>query len=655
MITTVLVANRGEIARRVFRTCRAMGLRTVAVFSDPDRHAPFVREADEAFALGGSAATDSYLRIDKILEAAARGGADAIHPGYGFLAENAEFAQAVIDAGLTWIGPSPDAIARMGSKLESKRLITDAGVPTLPSTDLTGFEDAAVSQAADDIGYPVLVKASAGGGGKGMRIVSDPADLPEAVAGARREAESAFGDGTVFLEKYLVDPRHVEIQVFGDTHGNLVFLHERECSIQRRHQKIVEEAPSPAVDPDLRQRMGQAAVAAARAVDYVGAGTVEFLLANGDFFFLEMNTRLQVEHPVTEAITGLDLVRLQLLVAMGGALPPEALSPPIHGHAIEVRVYAEDAQNGFLPAAGTLSTFEIEAGPGIRVDSGVESGTVVPVHYDPMLAKVISHAPTRAEAARTLAAALARSRIHGSVTNRDLLVRVLRHPEFLDGKTDTGFLDRHGVAELAAPLVGADEQRWMALAAAMVSHAARRDAAPVLGTVPSGWRNNPSDPQIVSFKGPRGQTSVGYRMPTSVVAFDDDEGVTFDHAVAGDTVIVEMDGRRRTYRVRQRGDTFEVDGARGGATLTEIDRYPIIGLDADPGSLHAPMPGKVLNVLVSEGDHVEAGTVLLVMEAMKMEHTLRAPVAGVVTSVRAAAGDQVEADAPLIVIHDEEA
>ena len=653
MITTFLVANRGEIARRVFRTCRAMGLGTVAVFSDADRDAPFVTEADEALALGGSAATDSYLRIDKIVEAAAGCGADAIHPGYGFLAESAAFAQAVIDAGLVWIGPSPHAIARMGSKLESKQLIADAGVPTLPSVDLTGLTDSAVASAAANVGYPVLVKASAGGGGKGMRIVSDPSDLAQAAAGARREAQSAFGDGTIFLEKYLVDPRHVEIQIFGDTHGNIVSLHERECSIQRRHQKIVEEAPSPAVDSTLRQRMGEAAVAAARVVDYTGAGTVEFLLADGDFYFLEMNTRLQVEHPVTEAITGLDLVRLQLLVAMGEPLPADALSPRLDGHAIEVRVYAEDPQRGFLPAAGTLSTFEVASPPGIRVDSGVESGTVVPVHYDPLLAKVISHAPTRTEAARTLAASLDRSRIHGSVTNRDLLVRILRHPEFLAGHTDTGFLERHGVAGLAAPLVDADEQRWMALAATMVGHRERRDTAPVLTTVPSGWRNNPSDPQSVSYTGPHGEVIVRYRMSGPTVSFDNGPDVAFDHSVLGDRVTVEMDGRRRTYRVRRRGSVFEVDGSRGGATLTEIDRYPITGLDADPGSLHAPMPGKVLSVLVAEGDEVETGTVLLVMEAMKMEHTLRAPVSGVVTSVRASAGDQVDADAPLVVIHEE--
>ena len=653
MITTVLVANRGEIARRVFRTCRAMGLRTVAVFSEADRMAPFVREADDAVALGPAPAVESYLRIDKIIDAARASGADAVHPGYGFLAENSDFAQAVLDAGLTWIGPSPDAIARMGSKLEAKQLMVSAGVPTLPSVDLSGLDDDDASAAADQIGYPVLVKASAGGGGKGMRIVSEPGDLADAIAGARREAEAAFGDGTVFLEKYLVDPRHVEIQVFGDAHGNLVSLHERECSIQRRHQKIVEEAPSPAVDPDLRRRMGDAAVAAAKAVSYVGAGTVEFLLSEGDFYFLEMNTRLQVEHPVTEAITGLDLVRLQLLVAMGEPLPPEALEPRLDGHAIEVRLYAEDARHGFLPAAGTLAGFEIDRSPGIRLDSGVESGSEIPVHYDPMLAKVIAHAPTRTEAAQMLATCLRRSRIHGSITNRDLLVRILRHPQFLSGETDTGFLERHDPAELAAPLVDEGELRWMALAAVLVAHDQRRRTAPVLGTIPSGWRNNPSALQRVTFTSPLGELTVGYSMPGSSASFDDEDAIPFDHVVEPGAVTIEMDGHRRRYRVERRGAAFDVDGSSGGLTLIETNRFPTTGLDTDPGSLQAPMPGKVLDVRVSEGDIVEAGDVLLVMEAMKMEHTLRAPVSGTVSSVRAAAGDQVEADFALIVITEE--
>ncbi|MFP5332652.1 MAG: acetyl/propionyl/methylcrotonyl-CoA carboxylase subunit alpha [Acidimicrobiia bacterium] len=653
MITTVLVANRGEIARRVFRTCRTMGLRTVAVFSDPDRDAPFVREADEAHALGGSTAAESYLRIDRILEIARRANVDAVHPGYGFLSENAEFARAVTDAGFTWIGPSSEAIARMGSKLESKQLISGAGVPTLPSIDLTGLDESALGAAADEIGFPVLVKASTGGGGKGMRIVADPDELAGAVAGARREAEAAFGDGTVFLEKCLVDPRHVEIQVFGDTHGNLVSLHERECSIQRRHQKIVEEAPSPAVDADLRRQMGEAAVAVARAVDYVGAGTVEFLLAGNDFYFLEMNTRLQVEHPVTEAITGLDLVRLQFLVAMGEPLPPEALTPRLDGHAIEVRLYAEDARNGFLPAAGRLSTFDIALMPGVRVDSGVESGSNIPVFYDPMLAKIIVHAPTRTEAARMLATALQRSRIHGSITNRDLLVRILRHPEFGAGTTDTGFLIRHDPALLAHPLVGRDELRRMALAAALFDHDNRRRSASVLTTVPSGWRNNPSAPQTVAFRDADGEVTVRYRMDRSTVSFDDDADRPFTYAAHDGHLAVEMDGVRRFYRVEQHGTTFAVDGPDGGIDLTEIDRHPAAGPPTEPGSLHAPMPGKVLKVLVSEGDAVQAGAVLLVMEAMKMEHTLRAPVSGVVAAVRASEGDQVEAEAPLIVIGEE--
>ncbi|MEX2279578.1 MAG: biotin carboxylase N-terminal domain-containing protein [Acidimicrobiia bacterium] len=656
MISSVLVANRGEIARRVFRTCREMGIRTVAVFSDPDRHAPFVSEADDAVALGGAAAVDSYLRGDLVVEAARRTGAEAIHPGYGFLAENANFAQAVIDAGLVWIGPSPEAIARMGSKLESKRLITETGVPTLPSTDLSGLSDPEVVKAASAIGYPVLVKASAGGGGKGMRIVDGEPGLIEEVRGAEREAASAFGDGTVFLEKYLIAPRHVEIQVFGDTGGNVVSLHERECSIQRRHQKIVEEAPSPAVDADLRQRMGAAAVAAARAVDYVGAGTVEFLLADGNFFFLEMNTRLQVEHPVTEAITGLDLVRLQLLVAAGEQLPAAALDPALDGHAIEVRLYAEDAMQGFLPVAGRLTQFSIPAEAGIRVDSGVESGSEIAVHYDPMLAKIIAHAPSRREAAMALASALQRATIHGSITNRDLLVRLLRHPEFLSGDTDTGFLERHDPATLGAPLPASDDIAEMALAAALSGHAERRAASPVLATVPSGWRNNPTDPQVVQFDGPQGAVSVGYRFDRSgsTVTFGDADPVRFDHTAADGIVTIEIEGRRRRYRVARSGQIADVDGPAGHIRLVEHERFPSTARVADAGSLHAPMPGKVLTVLVAEGEAVTAGQSLLVMEAMKMEHTLRAPVAGIVESVHAVEGDQVEAEAALIVIRKED-
>lgn len=632
-----------------------MGIRTVAVFSDPDRAAPFVREADEAIALNASASADTYLRSDLIIEAALRANATAVHPGYGFLAENADFAQAVLSAGLTWIGPSPDAIARMGSKLESKRLVAEAGVRTLPSADLSDLSEDGLHTAVDEIGYPVLIKASAGGGGKGMRVVADSGGLAAAVAGARREAESAFGDGTVFAERLLTSPRHVEIQVFGDSHGNLVSLHERECSIQRRHQKIVEEAPSPAVDADLRIRMGEAAVAVARAVNYVGAGTVEFLLSGDDFAFLEMNTRLQVEHPVTEAVTGLDLVRLQLLVAAGEPLPPEALDPPLNGHAIEVRLYAEDATRGFLPVAGRLTRFSVPIQPGVRVDSGVESGSEISGFYDPMLAKVIAHAPTRREAALTLAATLQRSQIHGSVTNRDLLVRILRHPEFLAGQTDTGFLERHDPADLGSPLPSAADAREMALAATLFDHDRRRANANVLGTLPSGWRNNPSGPQTVSFDGTHGSIAVRYSFgpggPTA--SFDESDSVAFSYEISGDAVHLELAGRRRTYRATRIDAVFDINGPTGHLRLVEEDRFPTRSGAADAGSLHAPMPGKVLSVTVAVGDAVAVGDSLLVMEAMKMEHTLRAPVSGTVEAIHAAVGDQVEAEAALIVIHEE--
>ena len=444
MISKVLVANRGEIARRIFRTCREMGLSTVAVYSDADAGEPHAREADQAVLLPGMAAVDTYLDIEAVMAAAKVTGADAIHPGYGFLAENASFARAVIASGITWVGPSPEAIETMGSKLESKRLMEAAGVPTLPSVELAGLTS--VGSAAMSLGFPVLVKASAGGGGKGMRVVTDPSDLDDAIAAAGREAAASFGDDTLFLEKYLTAPRHIEIQVFGDIEGTVMSLYERECSIQRRHQKIIEESPSPAVDEALRQAMGEAAVEAAKAVGYVGAGTVEFLFQDGRFYFLEMNTRLQVEHPVTEMVTGVDLVRLQLEVADGVPLPDKG--PRIAGHAIEARLYAEDPLNSYLPVTGEFQRFEFPATEGLRVDAGIDAGSSVTVHYDPMIAKVIAHAPTRAAATDVLATALRQAHIHGSTTNRALLVRILEHPEFAGGETDTHFLQRHDVSEL---------------------------------------------------------------------------------------------------------------------------------------------------------------------------------------------------------------
>ncbi|HWS76579.1 MAG TPA: biotin carboxylase N-terminal domain-containing protein, partial [Quisquiliibacterium sp.] len=439
-IRRLLVANRGEIARRIFRTARGMGIETVAVYSDGDANAPFVHEADRAVSLDGRTPAQSYLDIGKLIEACRRSGADAVHPGYGFLSENSSFAQAVIDAGLTWVGPSPHAIRAIGDKLAAKRLVRTVGVPTLEAFELAAGADAAA--AAESIGYPVLIKASAGGGGRGMRIVESPADLEHAIESARREAASAFGDGTVFLERWLTRSRHVEIQILGDRHGNLVHLFERECSIQRRHQKIIEEAPSPAVSPALRERMTRAALDAARAIGYESAGTVECLVSGDEFFFLEVNTRLQVEHPVTEAITGLDLVREQLRIAEGEPLGYAQGDVKMDGHAIEARLCAEDPAAGFLPAGGTIAAWAPPTGPGVRVDSGIETGSEIGIDFDAMIAKVIVKAPTRREAAMHLARALESTRIQGITHNRDFLVSILRTPEFLAGDTTTDFIER---------------------------------------------------------------------------------------------------------------------------------------------------------------------------------------------------------------------
>ncbi|MGA7271175.1 MAG: biotin carboxylase N-terminal domain-containing protein [Acidimicrobiia bacterium] len=649
-INKLLVANRGEIARRIFATCRRMGIATVAVYSDPDRNEPFVVEADEGISLGGSAASESYLRIEALIEAARASRADAIHPGYGFLAENADFARAVIEAGLTWVGPSPAAIGTMGSKLASKELMAGAGVPTLSGEDLTGLSETETARIAEKMGYPVLVKASAGGGGKGMQIVHDPDDLAEAVQSAGRQAEAAFGDGTIFLEPYLEAPRHIEIQVFADTQGNTVSLFERECSIQRRHQKIIEEAPSSAIDEPTRQRMGEAAVTAARAVDYVGAGTVEFLFSNGEFFFLEMNTRLQVEHPVTELITNLDLVRLQLLVAMGMPLPSEALSPTRNGHAVEARLYAEDPRTGFLPVTGILQRVSFPDLEGLRVDSGVEDGSVISVHYDPMLAKVVAWAPTRSEAAALLARGLERAQIHGSVTNRDLLVRILRHPEYVAGDIDTHFLSRHDPAELGAPLPTDDQEKRAAVAAALAGQVRRRSQARVLGTIPSGWRNVPSQMQESQYDGPGGPIDVRYRFERDGLLRVDGYDSAVLVSATPDEVRLELDGHMGRYMIDRVDGTVYVDGPGGLVGLVELARFPTTGMEDQPGSLRAPMPGTVIRVDVAEGDQVDEGQVLVVMEAMKMEHTLRAPHGGVVTEVDAAPGDQVLADAILVVV-----
>ncbi len=642
MLRSVLVANRGEIARRVFRTCREMGIATVAVFSDADSEAPFVREADAAVRLPGSAPADTYLRGDLILEAAARAGAEAIHPGYGFLSEDAGFARAVIAAGLTWIGPPPEAVEAMGSKLAAKELMAAAGVPILPGGEVDPMTALSV---AERIGYPVLVKASYGGGGRGMRIVYTEGDLVEAVHGARREAESAFGNGTVFVERYLERPKHIEVQIIADDHGNVVALFERDCSLQRRHQKVIEEAPSPVVDEALRARLSEASVAAARAVGYRGAGTVEFVVsADGEPAFLEMNTRLQVEHPVTELVTGLDLVRLQILVAQGDPLPAAALSPTLTGHAVEARLYAEDVPAGYLPATGTVVRFEIPEGP--RVDSAVESGSSVGTHYDAMLAKVIVHAATREQACAQLAEALLRSRIHGVRTNRDLLVRVLQSEDFLAGRVDTGYLDRVDPAEIGAPLL-ADESVHL-IAAALAASAHRRATAKVQPGLPSGWRSVPSALERMTYGG----VEVGYAFRRSGLAVEID-GQPVDvrlWSASATHVDLEVDGLRRQVNVALAGETTYVDSALGSSTLIETPRFSEPGTDAAPGSLTASMPGTVIRVVTQAGARVTAGDVLVVLEAMKMEHPVRATVDGEVSEVLVEAGQQVDSGAVLVVV-----
>ncbi len=651
-ITKLLIANRGEIAARVIKTAHTLGIATVAVYSDPDADAPYVTLADEAVRLPGAAPADTYLRGDLVIAAAAATGAGAVHPGYGFLSENAAFVRACADAGLIFVGPAPETIAAMGDKVAAKAMMADAGVPVLPGMTVTNDGD--LAEAATQVGFPLLVKAAFGGGGRGMRLVASPAELTGAVSSARREAASAFGDGTVFLERFVVDPRHVEVQILGDTAGTVVHLFERECSIQRRYQKIVEECPSPAVGACLRAALAAAAVAAGRAVGYTGAGTVEFVLdREGSFYFLEMNTRLQVEHPVTEEVTGLDLVELQLRIAEGEPLPPQAREAQLDGHAIEVRLYAEDVPAGFVPTTGTVHRFTIPTAPGIRVDTGFRDGSVVSPHYDAMLAKVIAHGRTRADAARRLARALGQAEIHGLITNRDLLAAILREPDFLAGATDTGYLTRHEPAGLAASATTtATATAAHALAAALARQARHRAEAPVLGTLPSGWRNVFSAPQRVTYTAAGESYAVAYRVAGDIVRAEvnDVPVQALVRAASPDRVDLEIDGTRRVYRVHQvRADTY-VDASDGSTTLSEVPRFGDPEKLAPPGSLLAPMPGLVLRVLAEVGAAVTAGQPLLVLEAMKMEQTVSAPADGVVAELRAKAGEQVSTGQVLAVL-----
>jgi len=635
--STLLIANRGEIARRIIRGAHSMGIRCVCVYVDADASSPFVGEADEAVRL-----INGYLDADAIVEAAVRTGAQAVHPGYGYLSENAEFARSVQEAGLVWVGPAPDVIAAMGDKIAAKRLAVAAKVPVLPSSE--DPNDAA------QVGYPLMVKAAAGGGGKGMRIVTDPAQLEEALRAARREAQSGFGDDRVFIEHYVARSRHVEVQILGDHFGNLVHLGERECSIQRRHQKLIEESPSPVVDPQMREAMGHAALTLARAIGYQSAGTVEFLVDDDsrDFYFLEVNTRLQVEHPVTEEVTGIDLVREQLRIAAGAPLGYEQSDVAFSGWAIEARLCAEDPAAGFLPATGTVIAFDMASSPVVRLESGVAAGSVVSVAFDPMLAKVIAHGATRAEAAAKLALALESMHLGGVVTNRDFLAATLRHEDFLAGETTTAFIesaDPRRSLELSN-----DELTFASTAAALWLQASNRVDAPVLANAPSGWRNARLPRQRVNLRVNGESVEVHYRSRRDGT-FDVGDGmVARVHGWSERLIDLELDLQRAQVRVTRAGDVLLVQSRRGTIQFAVVPRFVSPGVEAPRGGLNAPMPGAIIDVRVTPGQMVTKGETLVVMEAMKMEHVISSPATGVVGEVFVTSGQQVENGAVLLTL-----
>ncbi len=651
---TVLVANRGEIALRVFATCRRLGIGTVAVYSDPDADAPHVAAADVAVRLPGNTSAQTYLDIDLLIAAAVAAGADAVHPGYGFLSENAAFARAVHNAGLTWIGPPAASIDAMGSKVNAKAIMERAGVPVLGNLDpgtITAGE------------LPVLIKASSGGGGRGMRIVRDLADLKEQVSGAAREAASAFGDDTVFCEPYIERGHHIEVQILGDDAGTVWAVGERECSIQRRHQKVIEEAPSPLVErvgQGLRDKLFDAARSAASAIGYTGAGTVEFLADDdGRFYFLEMNTRLQVEHPVTEETSGLDLVAWQLQIAGGESLPPTPPEP--HGHSIEVRLYAEDPAADWQPQSGHIHHFGVAAdtsftrlgAAGVRLDSGIVDGNEISTYYDPMLAKVISWAPDRTTAINLLAGALGSARLHGPRTNRDMLVNMLRHSQFRAGDTTTKFIDEIGIDVLSAPLAGPEQVRLAAIAVALADAAANRQRAAISPGLPAGWRNLASGPQSKGYLHDDNEIEVRYRNTRDGVLLPDDPEVSVG-AITPDTVILTVGGVDRRFVVDRLGDSAWVDFTGGSAALTRKPRFVDPAEVSAPGSLLAPMPGSVIRIAVVLGQEIKRGDPLMWLEAMKMEHTIAASADGIVEELPVAAGQQVAVGEILAVITEQD-
>jgi len=667
MFETLLVANRGEIACRVMRTARRLGLRTVAVYSDADRHALHVEMADVAVHIGPPAARESYLDAQRILEAARQTGAQAIHPGYGFLSENAQFANACAAAGIVFVGPPAEAIRAMGSKIGAKRLMESSGVPLVPGYHGDAQDDATLRAAAARIGFPVLIKASAGGGGKGMRIVQDERELPAQLESARREAMKAFGDDRLLLERYLQEPRHIEIQVFADTHGNCIHLHERDCSIQRRHQKILEEAPAPGLAPERRAAMGEAAIRAARRVGYVGAGTVEFIAAGGEFYFMEMNTRLQVEHPVTEMITGLDLVEWQLRVAAGEKLPLAQEQVPLQGHAIEARLYAEDPDREFLPSIGRLWHLRWpERNAALRIDTGVRQGDEVTVHYDPMLAKLIAWGENRSGAVAALRGALAHCEVAGVATNLNLLHTISSAADFRAGQIHTGFIPGHASDLFAQPAV--ESQRQIVALAALGflqeerNQALARNDAASCWSAADGWRLNsqaafafqlheasrdePLEIHIDELRsGLAGSSGSVQRARVSV---DGTRLEASDIAFAPGRVRARIDGDslEAGWRVEgQQGYVFLAGRAKAYSRIADRD---VQRSATDAGSLKSPMPGQVIQVLVTAGTQVRRGQPLMIVEAMKMEHTVVAPGDGVVETVSFATGDRVEEGAQLL-------
>ncbi|HEY0523593.1 MAG TPA: acetyl/propionyl/methylcrotonyl-CoA carboxylase subunit alpha [Stellaceae bacterium] len=670
MFGTLLIANRGEIACRVIRTARRLGIRTVAVYSDADARAPHVALADEAYRIGPPPARESYLRIDAILDVARRSGADAVHPGYGFLSENAEFAEACAAAGLVFVGPPASAIRAMGSKAAAKALMERAAVPLVPGYHGDDQDPDRLAAEAGRIGYPVLIKASAGGGGKGMRVVERAADFAAALAGAKREAAASFADDRVLIEKYLTRPRHIEIQVFADGQGETVYLFERDCSLQRRHQKVIEEAPAPGMPPERRRAMGEAAVAAAKAVGYVGAGTVEFIAEDDRFYFMEMNTRLQVEHPVTEMITGLDLVEWQLRVAAGGRLPLRQEDLAIRGHAFEVRLYAEDPDRDFLPATGTLKTFRTPPeGAHVRLDAGVREGDAIGVHYDPMIAKLIVWDESRSAALQRLRGALDATAISGLATNLAFLRRVAGNPAFAAGEVDTGFIGRHRADLVPAPAPAPEG----ALAAAALrllldqEEAARTAAARAADRWSpwhrtDGWRLNGDTYQEVRFREAAGGeriVRVDYPRPSAgglrKLSIGDRTVEGAAERLPDGALAIVLDGVRRRVVTARDGAVFSVflDGASYRFTY-EDPHAPAGVAEGDAGRLAAPMPGKIVQVLAEPGAQVKRGQPLLVLEAMKMEHTIAAPADGRLAALCCAVGDLVDEGAELVVFEPEE-